>query len=651
MKKFMQNLLAALTALGMKDKFDKKELTAEDQAALIEAYNKAQGDGSFEKDSKEFLAEQEREREQARISATFTAAAEALGIAPEAAKTPEGQATVLAAIGKLQETVTSQGATIEKLAGQAGDDKPEAVVKNQVIVTGAHTSAHAFGIEHDFFATTKRYNRIMVNGRIDGVASRADRDTLEADFGAYCEGLTARYAELHKAGLIPGIRKGSVDLTELNSDTEIGTRQFNIRRDMVIARIVQLPTLAGIFDTVSNIQSGEILTNVIFSEISQAYQAGEVFKGDVKFTPEKAVVDDAMVKVRFPDMKSLEKSYLNYLNREGSDPVKWTLIEWIVLEMAKKVANERNSRAILGCRVEPVASAAGPANFASTGVVWRLIKLYEAHKLNPFKDSVLASYTKSTIGDVMIAFMEKVKLYQPDLADQMVLYANKTHLPMFKEWYRSKYGKDTDFDGVEFKVPNHETKIVWVPNMGNLKLLVATVPGNIELLQNVPGEEYDFKFERHLEEVLSYSYWKEGAGVTYAGKEFASLALLEANNFEGQWIFMNWPAIAASADEATPAVKNATTSEDLGFLITTGANTTGTGDAGADVPVSITDIVGAKAGVVYRIECGSTTNASKIAKSGKFSELTAAWEPDAVGKYLEVYYNPTTSKFIEVARG
>lgn len=647
MKKFMQNLLAAVALLGMKDKFDKKELTAEDQAALIEAYNKAQGAGSFEKDSKEFLAEQEREREQARLNATFAAAAESLGIAPEAVKTPEGQATVLAAIGKLQETVTSQKATIDKLAGQAREDAPAAVAKGVVSINGSHTATHAFGIENDFFATSKRYNRILVAGRIEGSASKADKETLEADFGAYCEGLTARYAELHKAGLIPGIRKGTVDLTELNSDTEIGTRQFNIRRDMLIARIVSLPTLAGIFDTVSNIQSGEILTNVIFSEISQAYQAGEVFKGDVKFTPEKAVVDDAMVKVRFPDMKALEKSYLNYLNREGSDPVKWTLIEWIVLEMAKKVANERNSRAILGCRVEPVANTAGPANFASTGVVWRLIKLYEAHKLNPFKDSTLATYTKSTIGDVMIAFMEKVKLFQPDLADQMVLYANKTHLPMFKEWYRSKYGKDTDFDGVEYKVPNHETKIVWVPNMGNLKLLVATVPGNIELLQNVPGEEYDFKFERHLEEVLSYSYWKEGAGVTYAGKEFASQALLEANNYDGQWIFMNWPAVTPADGATTIAVKNGETGEDLGFLISIGKNTVAEGGSAP----AITDITGVKPGVVYRLEIVDATAPSTIAKTGKFSELTAAWQPDAAGKFLEVYYDAANSKFIEVARG
>lgn len=641
MKKFMQNLLAAVALLGMKDKFDKKELTAEDQAALIEAYNKAQGAGSFEKDSKEFLAEQEKEKEQARISATFSAAAEALGISAEEAKTPEGQATVLAAIGKLQETVTSQGKTIEKLAGTAADDKPVDTVKGKVVINGAHTEAYAFGIQNDFFATSKRYNRILVEGKITGKPRKSEEAALEADFAAYCEGLSARYAELREAGLIPGIRKGAVDLTELNTDTEIGTRQFNIRRDMVLARIIALPTLAGIFDTQYNVQSGEVLTNVLFDEISQAYQAGEVFKGGAKFIPEKAVVDDGMAKIRFADMKALERSYLNYLNMEGSDPVKWTLIEWLVLRMATVINNEQLRRAIVGCRVEPVEGEAGPANFLSTGVIYRLISLYEDHKLLPFTDSTLAGYTAANFGDVLIHFMEKIKAVQPDLAPSLVVYLNATHLPLFKEWYRNKYGKDTDFAGIEYKVPNHENRIVWVPNMGNLKFMIAAVPGSIRLLKNVPGEEFDFKFERHLEEVLTYSYWKEGCGVDFAGLEFQTLAALKANAAKGQYIFTNWPAIAAAADATTVAVEGAD-SVDLGFLITTGENTKAT---------ALTDITGAKSGVVYRIECGSTANATTIAKSGKFSEISAAWNPTAVGDWIKVYYNTKTGKFYEVARG
>jgi len=637
MKKFITRLKAVAEALGLQAKLADKSLSTEDQKKIVAEYHKVHGEGSFESDKAEFDAEQKAAKETAALQETFTAAAQALGVevSAEEVKTPEGQAKILGAIGDLKETIKTMGA-------QSQGAQPEATVVAPVNVTGLHTKEAAFGINHPLFSTAKRYNKILVEGKITGEPSQEDRNALEADVIAYAEGLKNRFVELKEAGLLTAIRQGSVDISSLSSDTEIGTRQFTIRRDMVIARIVSLPSLADIFPTVSNVQSGQVITNVLLSEVSQSYQAGRVFKGGAEFLPEKAIVDKAMAKVLFEDMSALETSYLNYLNREGSDPVKWTLIEWIILKIATKINNERLVRSIVGCRVEPVSGTASPANFASTGVLWRLISLFEEKKLLPFDDSALADYSASDFGDVVIAFVEKIMTIQPELGKTMTIYLNATHAPMYRKWYRSTFGKDMDFEGEEKnKVPYHDNVIKWVPNMGNLKFMFATIDGNIELLQNVPGEEYNVKFERQLEEVLAYSYWKEGASVGYAGKAFASLANLIANACEGQYVFMNWPVIEIDADETTPSVKDVS-GADLGFLLKTGANTKAT---------AITDILGAKAGVVYRIECGSTTNATNIAKSGKFSEISAAWQPSAVGQYLKVYYNPDDSKFIEVDRG
>jgi len=64
---------------------------------------------------------------------------------------------------------------------------------------------------------------------------------------------------------------------------------------------------------------------------------------------------------------------------------------------------------------------------------------------------------------------------------------------------------------------------------------------------------------------------------------------------------------------------------------------------------TFTDFTNAQEGIVYRLECGSATNATKTAKSNKFSNIDA-WVPTAVGDFLEVYYNAATSKFVEVRR-
>lgn len=638
MRKFLTNLLGVVVSAGLKDKFDRKELTKEDQAALIEAYNKAHGAGAFTDDFEAYRTEQGAQSE-----AFAKALAELAGITGVEAGTegtPDGLAQILASVKELKGEVATANATIEKLSKQGAEVKPVATVAATPSATGMHTKEYAFGIQNPFFAASRRYNSILINGRIDGNPTENDRKVLETDAISYAEKLSERYRELRASGKLNLLKQAKVDISQLSSDTEIGTRQFTIRQDMVIARIVSFPSLAGLFNTVSNIQSGQVITNVLFDEVSQAYQSGEVYKGNVDFQPEKAIVDKVMSKVRFEDMSTLETAYLNYLNHEGSDPVKWTLLEWLILSIAEKINSERIERSIRGCYVKPVKGESAPAILGSTGVIYRIISLYDSNKALPFDDEELADYDASNIGDVFQFFAKKISIRRPNDFKRFVIYANAAHQPMYMEWYSNKYGKNTDYTGTKDVVPNYNMAIRWVPAMGDLKLIFATIPGNIELLQNVPGEEYKTMFERHLEEVIAYSYWMEGSSVGFAGRHFKSKADLKANKAREQYLFFNLPSITAAADATTVDTEGAEL-EDLGFLIRTSANTKAT---------VLTDIVNAKVGVVYRIECGDLTNATKIEKSGKFSEVEA-WTPAAVGDYIYVHYDAAKGKFFEVSRG
>lgn len=638
MRKFLTNLLGVVVSAGLKDKFDRKELTKEDQAALIEAYNKAHGAGAFTDDFEAYRTEQGAQSE-----AFAKALAELAGITGVEAGTegtPDGLAQILASVKDLKGEVATANATIEKLSKQGAEVKPVATVAAAPSVTGMHTKEYAFGIQNPFFAAARRYNSILINGRIEGEPTENDRKVLETDAISYAEKLSDRYRELRASGKLNLLKQAKVDISQLSSDTEIGTRQFTIRQDMVIARIVSYPSLAGLFNTVSNIQSGQVITNVLFDEVSQAYQSGEVYKGNVDFQPEKAIVDKVMSKVRFEDMSTLETAYLNYLNHEGSDPVKWTLLEWLILSIAEKINSERIERSIRGCYVKPVKGESAPAILGSTGVIYRILSLYDSNKALPFDDEELADYDASNIGDVFQFFAKKISIRRPNDFKRFVIYANAAHQPMYMEWYSNKYGKNTDYTGTKDVVPNYNMAIRWVPAMGDLKLIFATIPGNIELLQNVPGEEYKTMFERHLEEVIAYSYWMEGSSVGFAGRHFKSKADLKANKAREQYLFFNLPSITAAADATTVDTEGAEL-EDLGFLIRTSANTKAT---------VLTDIVNAKVGVVYRIECGDLTNATKIEKSGKFSEVEA-WTPAAVGDYIYVHYDAAKGKFFEVSRG
>jgi hypothetical protein len=235
------------------------------------------------------------------------------------------------------------------------------------------------------------------------------------------------------------------------------------------------------------------------------------------------------------------------------------------------------------------------------------------------------------------SFVEKVKEGLPTLMGKTI-YLNKNHKKWYANGYRSKYGKDFDFNGIPLdKVQDEDMPIIWVPNMGQLNLMWITDPGNIQLLEYVPGEMLKTAFEQRLESVFAWSTWKEGTSAAYAGKRFATRALLIANNFADQVIFMNHP-VTELADDVT------TCDGTVNVWFKSVANTT--------PAKAITDITGAVAGKAYVIEAGHLTNPQRVAKADKFSTITANWTPTDVGDYLMVVYTKVgeDDKFLELER-
>lgn len=625
MKKFQTRLKAIAEKLGFGQKLTSKQMTAEDQQKLCDAYNKEHGENAFAEDFAEFKKEQEAAARNAELESIFATIQSTLGI--EATNDNSG-AEIVNAVKDLAEKV-------DKLGKASMGDQPEDSVTVKLTPSGLHTPEYAFGIKHELFASNRRHNRITITGKIEGTATRSDRAQLFADTDKYVQALHARFLEHRSAGTLAGLVKSGLDLTAAANDPEIGTRHFTVRQDALIAQLLTLPSLAGVFPTLSNIQSGDLITNVLVGETSQAYQKGRVFKGQFQVLPEKGYVHKVMSKVLFDDMSDLETSYLNYLNREGSSPVKWTLIEWLIILLAKQIANERNRRGVLGHYVAPEEGKASPSLFAANGMVHTLFGYYDQHKLLPFLDEFLGAYDKDSIGDVLEAFCEALAENCENI-EGMVIYMNRKHYPWYKAWYEARYGQNNDYTGVDTsKVHNYELPIKWVPNMGNLCLIVATYPDNLHLLQNVPGEEYNMYFQRDLEEVIAAAYWKEGAAASFVGPEYRDRAALIAGNYNNQVIFMNWPTVTIEADATAFDAKS-------GLIFRTGKNTKAT---------ALTDITNLKEGTVIRVEIGDATNPTSIAKSGKFDQISETWSPTAVGEFIKLYYKAETGKFYEIARG
>jgi hypothetical protein len=167
--------------------------------------------------------------------------------------------------------------------------------------------------------------------------------------------------------------------------------------------------------------------------------------------------------------------------------------------------------------------------------------------------------------------------------------------------------------------------------------MILQQPGNIQLLENIPGEMYAVYFERRLEELLAMSVWKEGVSASHVGIAFDSKAKLKANNFRLQQIFINYPAIrledGASGFDLTKSL-----------IFITGTNTAATA-------LNASNLINPTAGLVFKVECGdaTATKATKIVNAGNFN-LKADWTPTAIGDWIKLVYNAKTEKFDEVAR-
>ena len=627
MKKFITNLFAIAAALGLGAKLKDHTLSEEEQKSLKASYDAKFGENSFESDMKAYEDSLAKEKE----DFIYQQIAAALGQADTKSLSLD---SIVSAIADLKKSVESLGAKAAPDNAETHVDKP---------MFGVHTKDYAFGIKNAIFAAGKRHNAIAINGVLPlEQPTDEDKATLRKDFGEYASSLAARYRELCKSGKINTL--AGADFTAL-ANVNMNERFYEIRQDMLIARIVALPSLANLFPTVSRVQSGQIFTNLLATAVSQAYQAGRVFKGGVKFEPEKAYTDKVMAKIQFTDMTELETSYLNYLNTNGSDPVKWSLIEWIILRLATQLNSERNERAVMGYRLEPTASVPGHENFASTGIVYRILMYWlKEHKVLPFKDASLAAYDATDMGTVLQAFAAELqKAYKRP--QDLFVYLNEAHKPMFNAWLNATYGKNTGFVPDPDTIPNYGYRIKWVPNEPlNFYFIFASLENNLFLLENIPGEEYDMKFQRDLEEVIAFSYWKEGAAAAFAGVEEDDNAALEAaGQKDRQIIFMNLPAVFLDADEDD-------LDADDGRIFVTKNNTAGSGAQGADVPVEITAIANAEEGVIYIVICGGTTNATTIQKASKM-KIKSDWEPTTAGAWIALYYNATDDEYYEAARG
>lgn len=619
LKKWQKRLKTLINKFGFQKKLETGELTADEQKQLFAEYEKEYG-VTFEADreaneddpdtDKNILSESDQKE----LANMFGEAAP---------KT----------VPDLKDKVIEQKAKIETLEKDPEPDTPVNVVRadptgvqilSRTLGHTSHTAEHLFGIANPLMARGNWFNELTVTKKgVVSSISKKQRNEFKDAFESFSSQLKARAQELEDHNMLSLLDfdklisgTGAIDYTHLYDQAG----EFIVRRtDLILAFLRTLPTVDHIFPMRSNIQNKEIAPGANFGELSQGYRKGKIFKGQVNFTAEIYSVVDVMFKFLFYDLILLEKQYIGYLNKEGSNVIKWTFIEWIMVHFGTILRNEQNRRRIVGVRTPQQKVVANPAMFAANGGL-RAIQLVE-DGLKVYPNKSYRTYNDSTIVDYFESFWDFHTQLLPSI-EGYEMNANLKHRPWYIRHFREKYGRDTDFSGVTAGMINDvDANIKWVPNMpiNNFKVWITT-PGNVENHEDKPFEMLDFYFERDWEEMGVMSRWKEGSGLQQAGIQYKTLQELIATEYENQWIFTNFPATTLDADVTTLDAR-------LNSLFETGANTTAT---------NISNIIKFKGDVVIRIVCGSLENATTVKKEGKF-KIKEDFVPTAIDDFIELY--------------
>ena len=627
---FKEKFMSVIELLHLKQKIDdKKPFTKEEFNSIVAEYQK-----KYQTTLKDDLEAEEKSKkddeQQAEMQAMLNSIQQVVStINPVTESTTQPQQD--ATLASILESLNGIREDFKALGERPATDLPEQTVTvSPVSINGfGNTPQYLFGVEHPMFSMEKRWNKIAANPRAASALPEVDEQVDGVEFHkaacAYAKTLKERYQFLQENKMLDAraLSEGKYATNYGGVDNAgLGNQFVVLRQDAIIARVLEKRDLTQFFPVQYGIQDRGLIFNAFFDEVSQAYQSGETFKGGMKIENQMGYVDDSMIKIEWGPMKELERKYIGYLNKEGSDPIKWTMIEYQLLNTLLNAQAEQSKRRMRGIYVKPEKGVAGSYLNAGTGLLYTLLRYVHQYDIKPHADAAYRSYTQATmlsavqefVADVTASVTEDMEL------DKHCLYLNRNHQSWWIKNVRSTYGKDTDFAGPMGAlnvVPDTTVQIIWLPYLGQLPFMMMHEPGNILFLEYVPGEMLAVKMQEQMEQVRAWSTWKEGCSATFTGRRFDTREKMEENAYEWQQIFINLFA-ATIVDKIDGKA---------GFWHVTGDSTT---------QDTYTEIANAKAGVAYCIEAGVATHLPKVAKSGKFGKISAAFTATAVGDYLMV---------------
>ena len=492
------------------------------------------------------------------------------------------------------------------------------------------------GAQHKAAATGQAFN-LDDTEQLAGIAG--EMYSMESAYNQ-----RARAALLARRGImLTAPAASSTDYSRLQND--LGAFYRIPWQERLQSLLFNLPTIESIFPLESGYQDLATLVNVWLGEFSQADNTASDFdnvvKGGYEFDNETLRMYSVMFAHKFTNLKELERTWIGSLNLEGSQPIKWSFIEYLLSETAKKLHNEREQRRVNGVRKDPDLNEPGKAMEAADGLyefirkkVDGFVDVNNGNTVYQIKPFVLGTLSVANIGEKIYQATSQIPAEIRD-SGQLRLYMPSHMIVWYHKYNEAHYGTNQDYKADIMYVKEYPSVLIKaVPNADNHHRLIWTLEGNIKTFEHMAGEMTRFSIEQQDWTLKVWANWKESIWARAVGYKYTDPTAMDGTR---QLIWCNEydrpdNYFVTAEPDTNPDAK-------LHTSIVTVANTS---------KLSITDITNAAEGKIITLKCGSTDKGVQIAASGKFSLLASAWDP-AVGDWIKLMKR-SDGKFIEVAR-
>ena len=397
------------------------------------------------------------------------------------AKDGNGAPETVALVQAIAKKNNEQAAQIQKLIADPEGDVPSAIIQgNSKKIT--HSASHLFGSTKAYDAFEERNWNARAAGLTTAATNFTDQPTVQKlnnDLDLY-------------------FRENPEELKSLHRDN-FGLPAFWNKRTKVDDKVAD--------------------ATIATAEISQARKLPWLPKNRQIIKPEEGQIFPIQIDIEYVGyfLQKIEASWLNMMNKEGSQPYKTSFVRFLVSEIDKKARQEDRIATIKGVYVETPEDATTPGRFINrqNGLLYLAQQARDVtKKYRPFD---LGMPTPTNIVDYVDNFIKQLP-YDVRTQQGLVLYLSDFWLKAYKRRSETLFGGNNDYTGYPTNPKDYNNiKFEVLVDMEGSDFMFMTFDDNIEVLENIPAEKSMYHFEYLKRMVYIWADYKMGVRFLHIG--------------------------------------------------------------------------------------------------------------------------------------